>query len=766
MAENATDHRSTDIFLWFSLGFCALISQVVFQRECINVFSGNELSIGLVLFVWLLFGGIGSLVAGKYIGRITEARKDGLLFWALLTLMSLFPLTLIALRLAKPALGVEPGEIVGLGPILAATIVGLAPLSLAQGALFAIYCHPAPSERQAGRPMRTSTVYTIEGLGAVVGGIVCHFILVGRVLPFASMLILSSIALAGAYQLRNNSRRSHLSVVILWAMIAALVVIALFSSSIEIRSAQLSFGGAKVVDVRESKYGRLVLAERFEQKSLFQNGLLLYSFPDRLAAEEAVHIPMLAHKKPESVLLLGGGCGGVLTEVLKHKPKTVDYVELDDKIIAISDAFLPPEERQAMRAPAVRVHYGDARRFVAQDKRQYDVVLLNLPSPTTALLNRFFTVEFFRAVHRRLLPGGLFALQVASSESYISDETRQFLCSIHKSLKIVFNKVILTPGDTAHFLASEDDSFAIDPNTLVSRLAQRQIETDHIADWSIPSRFETLRIRMVEEMLSECSRSSSRINRDLSPVCYYYALVLWGRESSGSVATAYEALGRITLAQVFALLGAVLIITLLFQRSSNRPTQIAALISLASVGFLEIAVEMIMLISYQVFFGNVYSMLGLLVCSYMAGIAVGAYWARRRVVLKKDENPLKSLLVFQAAAAAFPILVIALLSAMQSLEPGAWAKIVFIALIAASGAVGGALFVHANAAYSSVTRLGESRVPGTTYFADLLGSAVGAIAITSFLLPVFGVVQSLIIASCVALIGALCLVSALLCERV
>nr|HDM59393.1 hypothetical protein [Bacillota bacterium] len=61
---NLSNGKWPEVFLWFNLGFCALVSQVVFQRECINTFSGNELSIGLVLFVWLLFGGIGSVTMG------------------------------------------------------------------------------------------------------------------------------------------------------------------------------------------------------------------------------------------------------------------------------------------------------------------------------------------------------------------------------------------------------------------------------------------------------------------------------------------------------------------------------------------------------------------------------------------------------------------------------------------------------------------------------------------------------------------------------
>ena len=84
---NMSNGKWPEVFLWFNLGFCALVSQVVFQRECINTFSGNELSIGLVLFVWLLFGGIGSVTMGKAANRLGPAGRSRLRLWLLISNM-------------------------------------------------------------------------------------------------------------------------------------------------------------------------------------------------------------------------------------------------------------------------------------------------------------------------------------------------------------------------------------------------------------------------------------------------------------------------------------------------------------------------------------------------------------------------------------------------------------------------------------------------------------------------------------------------------
>ncbi len=782
-AGDRTKHSRLEVFLWFSLGFCALVSQVVFQRECINVFSGNELSIGLVLFVWLLFGGIGSFTMGKATNRLGERGTLRLRFWFLVGLSVFLPGTLIAIRFARPILGIGPGEMAGLAPILAATFVCLAPVSFAQGGLFAVYCSMRTSpeapeaSRSSGSSMgaatdsrskRASAVYSVEAAGAVCGGIVLHFLLTGRVLPFATLLLLSGIILVGAcWQKRRAERWLHGAICV--PLLVGVAVSLILSSSIELFLTGLAFGETKVTHVRETKYGRLVLTTRFEQKSLFENGLLLYSYPDRLAAEEAVHIPMLVHERPRSVLLLGGGCGGPLRELLKHGPERIDYVELDEALIKVSENFLPPDEAEALRHPSVEIHYSDARRFVAQSRSRYDVVILNLPRPTNAQLNRFFTQEFFSLVKKRLAPEGVLAVQVPSSESYLSDELKTFLCSIHNTLKLVFPTVALTPGETAHLLAADRPSLVqptqplrrslpLSADVLLARLADRGIETTFVTDWSIPARFEFFRMRMIDEALKGCADSGARINRDFSPVCYHYALVLWGKELGSSVVAVYEWLGNRTRPQVYSVVVALCLAVLATQFASRKPRKVATFVSLASIGFLEVGVEMIMMIAYQIFFGNIYSMLALLVCAYMGGLAVGAFVSRNKLLVRPARRPFSGLLLLQGAAALFPLLAIALLMSIQQLGGGALVQVLFVAAILVSGAVGGALYVYGNAAYTELAgRDPTKQTAGTTYFADLVGSSIGAIVVTSFLLPILGVIESLVIASLVGLIGLLAL---------
>lgn len=740
--------------LWFNLGFCAMISQVVFQRECISLFSGNELSIGVVLFIWLLFGGLGSLTVGKLTNRLEAGQRVLFQFWLLIGLSLLLPATLLALRFARPILGMEPGEIAGITPVFLTVVVCLAPLTFLQGGLFAVYCSISKVGDVRNLSGRASIVYAVEGAGAVLGGILMHFLLIGRVLPFATLLLLSGLNLACAYTALAHQAKRRIHAGLCYLLLAATLVCVFFSSRIELWSAGKAFGEMETLSVTDTKYGRIVLAKRYEQRTLFENGLLLYSYPNRLAAEEAVHIPMLSHPNPRSVLLLGGGCGGAISELLKHHPDSVDYVELDAKMVAISQRFLPADENEALTNSSVRIHYSDARSFVSNSRSLYDVIILNLPRPTNAQLNRFFTLEFFQKVHSRLNPDGLFAVQVPSSESYFSDEIKTFVCSIHKTMRPIFSKVLLTPGETAHLMATDSHHLELAPEVLVSRLFERGIQTDYVADWSIPPRFEPFRMDMIEAALEGCADSAARINRDFSPICYYYALVLWGKETNRKLTAAYEWLGSRTQHQIYLSVGSVLLAVLIIQHLLKRHKTVGVLVSLATIGFLEIGVEMILLIAYQTLFGNIYSMIGLLTCIYMAGIAGGAFLSRHRLSRSTDASIYCRLIIYQAIAVLYPIACVAVLFAVRSLASDALAQSLFAVIIFCGGAIGGVLYVYGNAAYTKVAGSASGKqLAGTTYFADLLGSSVGAMVVTSALLPILGVNSSLVFASLIALVG-------------
>jgi len=85
----------------------------------------------------------------------------------------------------------------------------------------------------------------------------------------------------------------------------------------------------------------------------------------------------------------------------------VDYVEIDPEIIRLSLQYLPPGEQKVLEDSRVHIYFQDGRAYLNSSSKKYDVIILNLPEPATAQINRFYTQEFFLKVKEKLNKGGL-----------------------------------------------------------------------------------------------------------------------------------------------------------------------------------------------------------------------------------------------------------------------------------------------------------------------------------------------------------------------
>jgi spermidine synthase len=151
---------------------------------------------------------------------------------------------------------------------------------------------------------------------------------------------------------------------------------------------------------------------------LVLDGKLQSSERDEFIYHEAlVHPAMIAHPRPETVFIAGGGEGATLREVLSHKTvKKAVMVEIDGEVTALSQKYLPGLSRGAFKDKRTRLHHTDAREFLAKSKEKFDVIIIDLPDPIEeGPAYRLFTREFYRIVLERLTENGLIAVQAGSA---------------------------------------------------------------------------------------------------------------------------------------------------------------------------------------------------------------------------------------------------------------------------------------------------------------------------------------------------------------
>ena len=250
---------------------------------------------------------------------------------------------------------------------------------------------------------------------------------------------------------------------------------------------------------------------------------------------------MLQNPGAKNVLLIGGGAGGGLGEVLKYQRAEVDYVELDPGIIRMAEDILPEKERRDLGNERVHVFFDDGRAFLLKSRKTYDAVILNLPEPATAQVNRFYTREFFELAKSRLSSGGVFSFTVPSSENYIGPDLREFLASLYGTLRTVFPEVGIVPGDSNVFLASTA-SLTLDPEALEKRIAGLGLQLTSINAALLSSRLSPLRTGYFLKTIGE---RPARINRDLVPVSYYFYSVLWSSQFKGLEASFLRMFARL-----------------------------------------------------------------------------------------------------------------------------------------------------------------------------------------------------------------------------
>lgn len=130
--------------------------------------------------------------------------------------------------------------------------------------------------------------------------------------------------------------------------------------------------------------------------------------------EMIVHVPLMSHPNPERVLVIGGGDGGTVREVVKHASvKHVDMVEIDGRVIELCKQHLP-ELSHALDDPRVHIHVADALKFIKEVAAEtYDVVIVDSSDPLGPAIG-LFKQEFYEDVARSLKSDGLMVAQTES----------------------------------------------------------------------------------------------------------------------------------------------------------------------------------------------------------------------------------------------------------------------------------------------------------------------------------------------------------------
>lgn len=267
-----------------------------------------------------------------------------------------------------------------------------------------------------------SRVLTFDYIGALAASLLFPLLCVPRLGLVRTSLLFgllnAAVGLWGTWVLRPLLPGGPVGLRIRAVAVILLLVAALAQADRLTTLAEEEIFPGAVVYATSTPYQRIVVTQNRAGFQLYLNGHLQCSSVDEYRYHEAlVHPAMVAAGAPRRVLVLGGGDGLALREILRHAGvEAVTLVDIDPDMTRLSDRFPPLGELNghAFDDPRVTVVNQDALIWLEQSGEPFDAAIVDFPDPNNYSLGKLYTRRFYRLLHRRLTPDGAIAVQSTS----------------------------------------------------------------------------------------------------------------------------------------------------------------------------------------------------------------------------------------------------------------------------------------------------------------------------------------------------------------
>ncbi|NLO03026.1 MAG: hypothetical protein GX126_12045 [Bacteroidales bacterium] len=682
--------------LLFLLGAVTIINQVVFIREFMSVLAGNELILGVIMAVWMLLTGWGALTGRQNISAsfTFERGVNMLAFLAFLTALMVGLLYMLKYMLFPP------GTIAGLGTVLTGAFLLLFPVCFLSGYLFTAF---STLLSESDNKNRIGKAYAYESFGSLAGGLLFSLIL-GRFFNSFQILGLTTCAIIITGAFTGGWTYSKRAALFIAAGVFLPVII--FITKPDNRLKRILLPNQNIILNRSTRYGNLVITEQSGQLNFYENNSLQFYTENMMLNEEAVHFAMARHGSPGRVLLISGGIAGMIKEIKKYDIEKITYLETNPEVFLHWENQVP----ELVEYDDVEVVRSDIRSFLYRSKEIYDIILINLPPPSTLGYNRFYTYEFFQIIKKHCNTESIVCTNLPSTANYAEANALEIHSSLWKTIGMHFSNRLLIPGEKNYFLASD----TILPLNITDIILARGIETEYVNQYYIDDNLLNMRSESIVSQFSP----NTKPNLDFKP----YIFVKQSHHWLSHFNTNYWLIIAVP---------ALLFLILFFKQN-------ALTIGLYTGGFTASSLEIVMMLAYQIFVGSIYLASAFFFTAFMGGLATGSYIS----VIEAKTKRITHYYGIQFLLAIFAVILPLLVNLTDYLAGYIIVVqvIFFILVFALSFGIG----FEFNLA-SKLQQREFSVISGTNYSTDLAGSAFGAFLTSLFLLPVLGLTNTCLI---------------------
>ena len=392
------------------VGFCSAAVQTVYFREMLSVFSGNELSVGIIFSVWLLATGAGAALANAKT-RDPAKPPPNTPPPKITVLIMLLCCSAVAgfflIRASRLAIG--GGETFGPVAMLAIASISSVPFAFVNGRIIGALFSSGQ------RPQR---LYGWENAGTTAGALAVFIC----ILFYANNGYLAALALLpfAAIALRRF---------LVFGIVFCCIACVLLGDRPSVQWKYSMPAGCPVY----GREGEIVRFINGIDTTFLLNGSVYKSTLEKPLLEQAVHVPMA--QRPHAGRVLVAFDRGHCAELAKYKAVIVDNIETE-----------PVFAGRGARVAAVETFRPDKR---------YDVIFLGSGLPRTSSSNRFYTRSFFQKMKSLLSDSGLITFSLPFSENYFSPAQQRLYDALRSTLETAFKNVLVLPGEGYTFMASD-----------------------------------------------------------------------------------------------------------------------------------------------------------------------------------------------------------------------------------------------------------------------------------------------------------------------
>lgn len=269
-----------------------------------------------------------------------------------------------------------------------------------------------------------SRVLAFDYIGALLASLMFPIFLVPRLGLIRTSLLCgllnAVVGVWGTHLLRPLLNRHGLvSLRIRGALVIGLLLLAFVQAETLTKLSEESALGHAVIHAETTQYQRLVLTRSEQGFRLYLNGHLQFNSMDEYRYHEALVHPALSPiKSPRQVLVLGGGDGLAVREILRYPSiESVTLVDIDPGMTTLADRFPPLAElsKSSLRDPRVTVINEDAFVWTGRaNGPRFDAVVIDFPDPGNFAIGKLYTTRFYRMLRDRLNDGALISIQCTS----------------------------------------------------------------------------------------------------------------------------------------------------------------------------------------------------------------------------------------------------------------------------------------------------------------------------------------------------------------